>query len=81
MFQGKREGGDRSRNGLVPGTFKPYRYRGRKVGLTAEERAESGCPRGCPEGECYCSEPLYAEMNDMCTGCGAHDGECYCGEE
>jgi len=38
-----------------------------------------GCPRGCPDGECYCNEPTYAEMNDMCTGC-AGVGECYCEE-
>lgn len=40
----------------------------------------SGCPRGCPDGECYCAEPAWAEMNDMCTGCGGI-GECYCGED
>lgn len=39
----------------------------------------SGCPAGCPEGECYCAEPNWAEMNDLCTGCGGM-GECYCGE-
>jgi len=39
------------------------------------------CPRDCPEGECYCAEPTYAEMNEICTGCGGWDGECYCGEE
>jgi len=43
-------------------------------------RAESGCPRGCPEGECYCSEPTIAERLGMCIGCGGI-GECYCGEE
>lgn len=37
------------------------------------------CRRGCPEGECYCTEPTWAEMNDLCTGCGGI-GECYCGE-
>lgn len=41
----------------------------------------STCQRGCPDGECYCGEPTYAEMNDMCTGCGAYDGDCYCGED
>lgn len=39
------------------------------------------CPRNCPENECYCSEPTYAEMNEICLGCGGWDGECYCGEE
>ncbi|MEV6258044.1 hypothetical protein AB0L97_32795 [Nocardia sp. NPDC051911] len=39
-----------------------------------------GCPRGCPEGECYCAEMTYAEANDVCRGCGAWDGDCYCGE-
>lgn len=38
------------------------------------------CRRGCPEGECYCAEPTYALMNDVCSGCGGH-GECYCGED
>ncbi|HEY6493287.1 MAG TPA: hypothetical protein VIZ43_08445 [Trebonia sp.] len=41
---------------------------------------EPSCPRGCPAGECYHAEPFYAEMNDMCGGCGG-TGECYCGEE
>lgn len=40
----------------------------------------AGCLRGCPAGECYCSEPTYAEMNDACGGCGAWDGDCYCEE-
>ena len=35
---------------------------------------------GCPEEECYCSEPMYADVIGMCTGCGGID-ECYCGEE
>lgn len=39
------------------------------------------CRRGCPEGECYCSESTYREANDVCSGCGAHDGDCYCGED
>ena len=39
----------------------------------------SRCPRGCPDGECYCAEPVWAEMNDLCTGCGGI-GECYCDE-
>jgi len=49
-------------------------------------RAEPGCPRGCPEGECYCAEPSFAEMigtpdaQGMCLGCGGI-GECYCGED
>jgi len=48
--------------------------------------AEPGCPRGCPEGGCYCAEPTFAETvstpyaEGMCTGCGGID-ECYCGEE
>jgi hypothetical protein len=37
------------------------------------------CRRGCPDGECYCAEPLYAETIGMCTGCGGI-GECYCEE-
>lgn len=43
---------------------------------------EAGCPRGCPDGECYCAEPTLAEVigGGMCTGCGGI-GECYCGEE
>lgn len=49
-------------------------------------RTESGCPRGCPEGECYCSEPTVLETistkneQGMCGGCGGI-GECYCGED
>lgn len=35
------------------------------------------CRRNCPEDECYCAEPAWAEMNDLCTGCGGI-GECYC---
>lgn len=44
-----------------------------------------GCRRNCPEYECYCAEPLYAEMigteneQGMCLGCGGI-GECYCEE-
>jgi hypothetical protein len=44
------------------------------------------CRRGCPDGECYCSEPTMAESistpneEGMCTGCGGI-GECLCGEE
>lgn len=41
--------------------------------------AAQGCPSGCPDGECYCAEPSWLEMNDMCGGCGGGSGECYCG--
>lgn len=45
-------------------------------------RAIGRCPRGCPEGECYCAEMTYAEANGVCPeGCGGHDGDCYCGED
>jgi hypothetical protein len=42
---------------------------------------DSGCRRGCPEGECYCAEPIWAETALTCIGCGSMDGACYCGEE
>ena len=41
---------------------------------------EPGCARGCLKGECYCSEPLWAEMNGLCPGGCGGTGECYCGE-
>lgn len=42
-------------------------------------RSQSGCARGCPEGDCYCAEPTYAEGIGICSGCGGID-ECYCAE-
>lgn len=43
----------------------------------------AGCRRGCPEGECYCSEPTYADMYPKCPDCGnpMWDGDCYCRED
>jgi hypothetical protein len=40
------------------------------------------CPRNCPEGECYCSEPSYDDpaYTGICRGCGGYE-ECYCEEE
>lgn len=38
------------------------------------------CPRGCPEGECYCTDPTYADFL-TCSSCGSDDGDCYCGED
>lgn len=40
------------------------------------------CARGCPDGECYCSEPSYGDQayTGICGGCGGYE-ECYCGEE
>lgn len=40
------------------------------------------CPRGCPDGECYCAEPSYGDQSytGICGGCGGYE-ECYCGEE
>lgn len=38
------------------------------------------CPRGCPENECYCAEPTYADFL-TCRSCGSDDGACYCGED
>lgn len=50
----------------------------------------SGCPRGCPDGECYCVDdsgrfqPCGCLERERCGGgCGACqncDG-CYCGED
>lgn len=46
------------------------------------ETAEAGCPRGCPEGECYCAEPLTGDpaYTGIRQGCGGYE-ECYCGED
>ena len=40
------------------------------------------CRRGCPDGECYCSEPSYGDQayTGICSGCGGYE-ECYCVEE
>jgi hypothetical protein len=44
------------------------------------------CLRGCPDGECYCGEPTWAETistpneQGICLGCGGI-GECYCEED
>lgn len=38
------------------------------------------CPRGCPEGECYCTDPTYADFLS-CPICGSDDDTCYCGED
>lgn len=29
--------------------------------MTTPNRSEPGCPKGCPEGECYCAEPSYSD--------------------
>lgn len=44
--------------------------------------APAGCRRGCPRGECYCSEPCYGDQayTGICPGCGGYE-ECYCGED
>lgn len=41
---------------------------------------QPGCRWDCPDGECHCAEPRYAELIGMCHGCGAID-DCYCWEE
>lgn len=49
----------------------------------------SGCPRGCPDGECYCVDdsgkfqPCGCLERERCSGCGnCHNCDgCYCGED
>lgn len=49
---------------------------------TTPTETDAGCPRGCPEGECYCAEPLTGDpaYTGICQGCGGYE-ECYCGED
>ena len=51
------------------------------AGLYQMAPAGSGCPRGCPDGECYCAEPTFLSVSGICGGCGGDNGECYCGED